>query len=88
MRMAIPAAFTTKNIPNWCRIWRDRESGYVQYRLKKKLLKTAQTNEIVPAYTRRIFRKCVNRFMTPKSIIAPIAPTVANLNSPRMTFLS
>ena len=49
IRTAMPAAFTMKNIPNWCKIWRERESGYVQNRFNMKLLMTAQMNDIVPA---------------------------------------
>ena len=49
IRIRMPAALTTKNMPNWCRTCRERDSGYVQKRFRVKLLITAQINEIVPA---------------------------------------
>lgn len=86
MRMAMPAAFTMKNIPNCCRICRDRDSGYVQKRLPMKLLMTAQIKETEPANTSLIEKTWVNRFITPKSIIEPNAPTAANFRKRLLSF--
>ena len=74
-RMASPATLTMKNINNWFEMGRERESGYVQYRFQKKLLIIAQMNDMVPAMINDMLKSLENKFMIPKSTIAPIAPT-------------
>ena len=87
-RMAMPAAFTTKNMLNCCRMCLDRDSGYVQKRLPRKLLMTAQMNDKLPAKTSLMEKTWVSRFIIPKSMIEPKAPTAANFRKRRLSFES
>ena len=74
-RIANPATLTIKNMINCLAIGRERESGYVQNRLKMKLLIIAQMNEMVPAMINGMLKSLVNKFIIPKSTTAPMAPT-------------
>jgi hypothetical protein len=59
----------------------DRESGYVQYRLRRKLLITAAMKEATDEGTGGRFRTAVSRLKVPKSTTAPIVPTTRNLTN-------
>jgi hypothetical protein len=49
---------------------------------------TAQMNDRVPAKTSFIEKTWVSRFITPKSMIEPSAPTAANFMKRLLSFVS
>jgi hypothetical protein len=78
MRISNPTLLTIRNSPSIRICGLDRESGKVHKLFQVKLLRTAAMNEIVAANTEGKAKTLTSKFLTPKSTIAPIVPTMVN----------